>query len=733
MSRRKRTELQITGMTCAACASRIERALRKTKGVVDVNVNFTMENATITYDQKEIGLPMIEKKINDLGFGIYKERKGHDPYKKEQQTLFWKFIFSALLSIPLLWGMFAHFSFTSFIPVPDLFLNPWFQLAITTPIQFLIGLQFYQGAWNALKGGSANMDVLVVLSTTTAYFYSHYLTFQTLGQPYSHHVDLYFESSALIITFILLGKLLESRTKRRTTEAIRKLARAQAKEALVIREGKEYKIPVEQVIPGDVVIVRPGEKVPVDGQVLTGFSSINESMLTGESIPVDKSPGDHVYGGTVNVNGLLKIKAMKVGRETAIAQVIRIVQEAQGSKAPIQRLTDELSEVFVPIVVTIAAITFCAWYFLFTPGNLSDALSKGIAVLIIACPCSLGLAIPTSIMVGSGRSAEFGILFKEGKHLETLEKADIVILDKTGTITEGKPQLVDYYVHIPNEQIFLKYVAAAEKGSEHPLATAIVAGISEKGIGIPEATSFRAIPGHGVEAVVEGKKVMIGTRKFLAEERIHLPDYVLEKAIRWETEGKTVMMVSFDHHFAGMLAVADRIKKTSAKAIDRLRRMGLDVLMLTGDNERTAHAIGKEIGIERVIAGVLPHEKVEVIRMLQSRGKKVAMVGDGINDAPALAVADIGIAIGTGADVAIEAGDVNLIRGDLHGIANAIQLSRKTMVNIKQNLFWALAYNSISIPFAMLGFMAPWLAGAAMSFSSISVVLNALRLQRVKL
>lgn len=732
MSRTKRSELQITGMTCAACAARIERTLKKMNGIVDANVNFTMENATVTFDQKEIGLQAIEQKINDLGFGIYKEAKGPDPHKKEQRTLFWKFIFSALLSFPLLWGMFAHFSFTSFIPVPDLFLNPWFQLAITTPIQFFIGLQFYQGAWNALKGGSANMDVLVVLSTSTAYFYSHYLTFQSMGQIHAPHVDLYFESSALIITFILLGKLLESRTKSRTTEAIKKLARSQAKEALVIREGKEYRIPVEKVIPGDVVVVKPGEKIPVDGQVLSGNSSINESMLTGESIPIDKGPGDHVYGGTVNANGLLRVKAIKVGRETAIAQVIRIVQEAQGSKAPIQRLTDELSEIFVPIVVTIAVVTFCAWYFIFTQGDLSNAINKAIAVLIIACPCSLGLAIPTSVMVGSGRSAELGILFKEGKHLETLEKADIVILDKTGTITEGKPRLVDYHVQIPGEDLFLKYVAAAEKGSEHPLAMAIVEGIMQRGLDIPEAASFRAIPGHGVEAIVEGKKIIIGTRKFLGEEGIVLSDKTLDKAIRWETEGKTVMMVGFDHRFVGMLAVSDTIKKTSAQAIHRLRHMGLDVLMLTGDNERTAQAIGREAGIQRVIAEVLPHEKVEVIRMLQSRGKKVAMVGDGINDAPALAVADIGIAIGTGADVAIEAGDVNLIRGDLHGIANAIQMSRKTMANIKQNLFWALAYNSISIPIAMIGFLAPWLAGAAMSFSSISVVLNALRLQKAK-
>ena len=577
------------------------------------------------------------------------------------------------------------------------------------------------------------MDVLVVLSTSTAYFYSHFLTFQSIGQPHFQHVDLYFESSALIITFILLGKLLESRTKSRTTDAIKKLARSQAKEAVVLRGGKEYRIPVEQVIPGDVVIVKPGEKVPVDGQVLSGNSSINESMLTGESIPIDKGPGDQVYGGTINANGVLKVKAIKVGRETAIAQVIRIVQEAQGSKAPIQRLTDELSEIFVPIVVTIAIVTFCAWYFVFTPGDLSNAINKAIAVLIIACPCSLGLAIPTSVMVGSGRSAEFGILFKEGKHLETLEKADIVILDKTGTITEGKPKLVDYLVQFPFEEQFFKYVAAAEKGSEHPLATAIVEGILEKGMALPEATFFRAYPGHGVEAMVEGKKIIIGNRKFLSEEGIHLSEKSLDQAICWETEGKTVMMVGFDQKFVGMLAVSDTLKNTSRKAIHRLQRMGLDVLMLTGDNERTAHAIAKESGIQRVIAEVLPHEKVEVIRMLQSRGKKVAMVGDGINDAPALAVADIGIAIGTGADVAIEAGDVNLIRGDLHGIANAIQLSRKTMSNIKQNLFWALAYNSISIPIAMVGFLAPWLAGAAMSFSSISVVLNALRLQKVKI
>lgn len=733
MSRTKRSSLQITGMTCAACAARIERALKKMDGIVEANVNFTMENATVTFDLQEVALPTIERKIIDLGYGVYSEKKGPDPHEQEQRILLLKFIFSAILSFPLVWAMFAHFSFTSFIPVPELFLNPWFQLAVTTPIQFLIGLQFYQGAWNAIKGGSANMDVLVVLSTSTAYFYSHYLTFQTQGQTHGHHLDLYFESSALIITFILLGKLLEARTKARTTEAIKKLARMQAKEAVVIREGKEYRVPVEEVIPGDMVVVKPGEKVPVDGLVLSGHSSINESMLTGESAPVDKGPGDQVYGGTVNQNGLLKVKAIKVGRETAIAQIIRIVQEAQGSKAPIQRLTDELSEVFVPIVISIAAITFCAWYMLFTPGHLANALEKAISVLIIACPCSLGLAIPTSVMVGSGRAAELGVLFKEGKHLETLEKANIVILDKTGTLTEGKPVLVDYHSHLPEENLFLKYVAAAEKGSEHPLAAAIVAGIIGKGISLPVATSFQAVPGHGIEAIVEGRKIIVGTRNFLEEEGVPLYEGLMEKATRWEVEGKTVMMASIDGKFAGMLAVSDTLKNTSREAVRRLRNMGLDVLMLTGDNERTAQAIAREAGIKRVIAGVLPHEKVEVIRMLQSRGTKVAMVGDGINDAPALAVADIGIAIGTGADVAIEAGDVNLIRGDLHGIADAIHMSRKTMANIKQNLFWALAYNSISIPIAMIGFLAPWLAGAAMSFSSISVVLNALRLQRVRI
>ncbi len=505
----------------------------------------------------------------------------------------------------------------------------------------------------------------------------------------------------------------------------------QAKTALVVRDGQEMTIPVEDVLVGNIVVVKPGEKIPVDGEVLEGSSSVDESMLTGESIPVEKKAGDSVIGATVNKNGRLRLKATKVGKETALAQIIKVVEEAQGSKAPIQRVADVISGIFVPIVVGIAVAAFLVWYFWVTPGDFANALEKGIAILVIACPCALGLATPTSIMAGSGRAAELGVLFKGGEHLESTHKIDAIILDKTGTVTKGKPELTDVAAANIDEHAFLRLVGAAEKDSEHPLAEAIVAGIRAKGIELPATEQFEAIPGFGIRAVVEGKEVLAGTRKLMAKYDVSV-EQALDRMTQLEEDGKTAMLIAVDGAYAGLVAVADTIKETSKEAVTRLKEMGIEVIMITGDNERTARAIAGQVGIDHVRAEVLPEGKAEEVKKLQAQGKKVAMVGDGINDAPALAMADIGMAIGTGTDVAMEAADVTLMRGDLTSIPDAIYMSRKTMSNIRQNLFWALGYNTLGIPIAAIGLLAPWVAGAAMALSSVSVVLNALRLQRVK-
>jgi len=500
-----------------------------------------------------------------------------------------------------------------------------------------------------------------------------------------------------------------------------------------MRNGIELEIPIEEVVVGDLLYIKPGEKIPVDGIIIEGRSAVDESMLTGESVPVDKSIGDEVIGATLNKNGFLQIETTKVGRDTALAQIIKVVEEAQGSKAPIQRLADKISGVFVPIVVAIAIITFIIWYVWVVPGDFADALEKMIAVLVIACPCALGLATPTSIMAGSGRAAEYGILFKGGEHLEMTHRVATVVLDKTGTVTNGTPVLTDVFTEgLFSEEEFLALVGSAEKQSEHPLAQAIVQGIKDKGIPLKEVTEFEAVPGFGIKAIVDGKQILVGTRKLMNKFKVEIAD-ALVKMDELEKVGKTAMLAAIDGQYAGTVAVADTIKETSKTAISRLKKMRLEVIMITGDNQQTAKAIAAQAGIDHVIAEVLPEGKADEIKKLQAQGKKVAMVGDGINDAPALAIADIGMAIGTGTDVAMEAADITLIRGDLNSIADAIFMSKKTIINIKQNLFWALAYNSLGIPVAALGFLAPWLAGAAMAFSSVSVVLNALRLQKVKL
>jgi Cu+-exporting ATPase len=801
----QQASLQITGMTCAACANRIEKGLKKLEGVADANVNFALEKASVTYNPSQISVSAMEEKILDLGYSTVKEavdfnivgmtcaacstriekglnkmpgvskatvnlaletarveysaaevsvsdmvnkvdQLGYKAMRKEEEASKGDYkqkeirhkkiqlAVSAILSLPLLWAMVSHFTFTSWIYLPEFLMNPWVQLLLATPVQFIIGRQFYVGAYKALRNKSANMDVLVSLGTSAAYFYSLYLTFQwaTSVDVHHHAPDMYYETSAILITLIILGKLFEVLAKGRTSEAIKKMMGLQAKTALVIRNGQEMSIPVEEVVIGDIVLVKPGEKIPVDGKVVDGLTAVDESMLTGESIPVEKKSGDSVIGATVNKNGSLKIKATRVGKETALAQIIKVVEEAQGSKAPIQRIADVISGIFVPIVVGIAVVTFLVWYIWVAPGEFATALEKAIAVLVIACPCALGLATPTSIMAGSGRAAEFGILFKGGEHLESMQKVQTIVLDKTGTVTKGKPALTDVQIETMDEDTVLRLIGSAEKQSEHPLAEAIVAGIVAKGIQLTATEQFEAIPGYGIRAIVEGKEVLVGTRKLLQREAI---DFVKVGTAMEELEskGKTAMLVAVDNKYAGMVAVADTIKDTSKEAVSRLKQMGIEVIMITGDNKRTAHAIALQVGIEHVLAEVLPEGKAEEVRKLQGQGKKVAMVGDGINDAPALATADVGIAIGTGTDIAMEAADVTLMRGELTSIADAMYMSRKTMTNIKQNLFWALGYNTLGIPIAAIGLLAPWVAGAAMALSSVSVVLNALRLQRVKL
>ncbi|PFE97259.1 copper-translocating P-type ATPase [Bacillus thuringiensis] len=731
-----KAEFTVSGMTCAACANRVEKRLNKLDGVNKATVNFALESAIVDFNPDEVNVNEMKSAITKLGYKLEVKPDDQDASTdhrlQEIERQKKKFIISFILSFPLLWAMVSHFSFTSFIYLPDMLMNPWVQLALATPVQFIIGGQFYVGAYKALRNKSANMDVLVALGTSAAYFYSVYLSIQSIGSS-EHMTDLYFETSAVLITLIILGKLFEAKAKGRSSEAIKKLMGLQAKTATVVRDGTEIKILIEEVVAGDIVYVKPGEKIPVDGEIVEGKSAIDESMLTGESIPVDKSIGDVVIGSTINKNGFLKVKATKVGRDTALAQIIKVVEEAQGSKAPIQRVADQISGVFVPVVVVIAIIAFAVWMIFVTPGDFGGALEKMIAVLVIACPCALGLATPTSIMAGSGRSAEYGILFKGGEHLEATHRLDTVILDKTGTVTNGKPVLTDVIVADGfNENELLRLVGAAERNSEHPLAEAIVEGIKEKKIDIPSSEMFEAIPGFGIESVVEGKQLLIGTRRLMKKFNINIEE-VSKSMEALEREGKTAMLIAIDKEYAGIVAVADTVKDTSKAAIARLKKMGLDVVMITGDNTQTAQAIAKQVGIDHVIAEVLPEGKAEEVKKLQANGKKVAMVGDGINDAPALATANIGMAIGTGTDVAMEAADITLIRGDLNSIADAIFMSKMTIKNIKQNLFWALAYNALGIPIAALGFLAPWVAGAAMAFSSVSVVLNALRLQRVKL
>lgn len=732
-----KAEFKVGGMTCAACSAGLEKTLQRVPGVYQASVNLAAERATIHYDRAVTDVKVLMAAVADAGYTAEalqaepdgdREQEARAREIKRQRNLF---VISAVLSAPLLLVMFDMiFNFS----LPALFHAPLVQFIFATPVQFLVGWSFYKGAYRSLKSGSANMDVLVALGTSAAYFLSVYNTFFVPVAP-GEMPHLYFESSAVIITLILLGKYLEARAKGKTSEAIRKLMGLQAKTARVVRDEQEIDVPISDVVVGDIVVVRPGEKIPVDGEVVSGTSSVDESMLTGESIPVDKGPGDLVVGATINKHGAFRFRATKVGADTALAQIIKVVEDAQGSKAPIQRMADTISGIFVPVVVGIATLTFIVWYLV--TGNAEQAIINMTAVLVIACPCALGLATPTSIMVGTGKGAENGILFKGGEHLENAHRVQDVILDKTGTITKGEPAVTDVIV-FPDwrgaEEELLTLAASVEQASEHPLGQAIVNHAKEKGLELAVAADFQAIPGHGIVARAADKQVLVGNRKLLKEQGIDFESH-LETLEQLEEQGKTAMLVATDGQAAGIIAVADTVKPESAAAIAALQEMGLGVYMITGDNWRTARAIAEQVGIKQdhVFAEVLPEHKAEAVQKLRDSGRVVAMVGDGINDAPALATADVGLAIGTGTDVAMEAADITLMRGNLQSIVSAIRLSRLTLRNIKQNLFWAFFYNSLGIPVAALGLLNPIVAGAAMAFSSVSVVTNALRLRTVRI
>jgi len=745
--------IPIGGMTCASCAQRIEKAIRKMDGVESVSVNLATEKAAVAYDPQKVRLSAIRETIERLGYKALEVSKNdaadldRERKQKEIRVLWTKFIVAAVFSLPLLYiamvPMLTKYGIT--LPYPK-GLDPMnysliyalLEIALVTPV-IGVGYKFYTVGFKALWQRSPNMDSLIAIGTSAAVLYSLYNTWQISIGNFRAVESLYFETAGVIITLILLGKSLEAVSKGKTSEAIKKLMGLAPKTAIIIQDGAEKEIPIEEVEIGDVIVVKPGVKIPVDGTVLEGHTAIDESMLTGESMPVDKKAGDPVYAASLNTTGTVQFRAEKIGSDTALAQIIKLVEDAQGSKAPIAAMADKVSGVFVPVVCAIALAAGVAW-FIGTGGDLKFALTIFISVLVIACPCALGLATPTAIMVATGKGAENGILIKSGEALETAHQINTIVFDKTGTITEGKPTVTDVLTagEMRDEEL-LQITASAEKGSEHPLGQAIVAGAQDKELEFLKVDGFSSITGRGIEAQINGQTVLAGNRKLMDERGIALT--VLEAdSDRLASEGKTPMYVAIDGRLAGIVAVADVLKPSSRAAIESLHRMGIEVAMITGDNRRTADAIAKQVGIDRILAEVLPQDKSNEVKKLQGDGRKVAMVGDGINDAPALAQADIGIAIGSGTDVAMESADIVLMRSDLMDVPTAIQLSKRTIRNIKQNLFWAFGYNTVGIPIAAgmlhLLFNGPLLnpifAAAAMSLSSVSVLTNALRLKRFK-
>ena len=711
-------KLDIQGMSCEACSARIEKMLNRLP-IEEAVVNSITNSGTVRFKNGIVTEEEIVNQIEKAGYSgkvIRDEDNVINRDEEELKGLKRDLIISIIFTIPLFSAMFFHMA-----GIHTPLSNGWVQLLLAIPVQFYIGRRFYKGAFNSIRGGGANMDVLIVMGTSAAFFFSLYHTI--IGSP-----DLYYESSAVIITLILLGKFFEKRAKTRTTDAINKLMELQAKTAVVERDGEKLEIPVEEVVIGDIIDVKPGEKIPVDGNILSGNTNIDESMITGESIPVEKVPGDSVIGGTINKNGFIKFEASKVGKDTMLSQIVKLVEEAQGHKAPVQRLADKISGVFVPSVIIIALVTFVlTWIF---KKSMDAAVMHAVAVLVIACPCSLGLATPTAIMVGTGRGASLGILIKSGEYLERACNIDACVFDKTGTLTKGEPlvQSVNNYSNMTEED-FLKVFSSLESASEHPLGEAVVKYAKEKGISGLEVEEFNSLTGMGVEGKIKDIKYYIGSKKLMEEKKVSFDSKVIEA---FQEKGETPLMLFDQEKLLGIISVADEIKESSKTAIEKLHKMGIEIYMITGDSLKTAKAIGSELAIEKVFAEVLPEDKSDKIKEIKGQDKVVAMVGDGINDAPALAEADIGFAIGTGTDVAIEASDITIINGDINSVVKAIELSKRTMRTIKQNLFWAFFYNVIGIPIAALGFLNPMIAGAAMAFSSVSVVTNSLRLKSFK-